>query len=160
MAHSSGIRRPIQIQEFVIAIRESSEHELQEIRKEINNAVKHLQRSNRRLEAYVAKLKGEEVVNRQELDAEGNFSDDDIDEKDLQVFQDSLAENEKVLDNYNERLQALDLEEQHRASTVSSGDIQSASTKLKKSLQSQGRRTDGVDSDNTADATGSNSINL
>lgn len=56
MAHSSGIRRPIQIQEFVIAIRESSEHELQEIRKEINNAVKHLQRSNRRLEAYVAKL--------------------------------------------------------------------------------------------------------
>ncbi|CAG99454.1 Tma17p [Kluyveromyces lactis] len=160
MAHSSGIRRPIQIQEFVIAIRESSEHELQEIRKEINNAVKHLQRSNRRLEAYVAKLKGEEVLNRQELDAEGNFSDDDIDEKDLQVFQDSLAENGKVLDNYNERLQALDLEEQHRASTVSSGDIQSASTKLKRSLQSQGRRTVGVDSDNTADATGSNSINL
>lgn len=160
MAHSSGIRRPIQIQEFVIAIRESSEHELQEIRKEINNAVKYLQRSNRRLEAYVAKLKGEEVLNRQELDAEGNFSDDDIDEKDLQVFQDSLAENGKVLDNYNERLQALDLEEQHRASTVSSGDIQSASTKLKRSLQSQGRRTVGVDSDNTADATGSNSINL
>lgn len=160
MAHSSGIRRPIQIQEFVIAIRESSEHELQEIRKEINNAVKHLQRSNRRLEAYVAKLKGEEVLNRQELDAEGNFSDDDIDEKDLQVFQDSLAENGKVLDNYNERLQALDLEEQHKASTVSSGDIQSASTKLKRSLQSQGRRTVGVDSDNTADATGSNSINL
>ncbi|CDO94607.1 unnamed protein product [Kluyveromyces dobzhanskii CBS 2104] len=157
MTHASGIRRPIQIQEFIIAIRESSSGELQEIRKEINNAVSHLERSNRRLAAYVAKLKGEEVSNRRELDADGNFSDDDIDEKDLHIFQESLSENEKVLSNYNERLQALDQEEQHRASSPSN----TQSTASAKSSRAPISNAGGVDSDNTVvDAKGSNSIYL
>lgn len=144
MAHSSSIQRPIQIEEFIVAIRECSSDELNRIRKEIYNAIHHLERSNRRLEAYVAKLRGEEIRNREELDEDGNFSDDEIDEKDLQVFQESLLENERVLTNHKLRLSALDMEEQHRDSVISTNipsvriPGQSLSSKI------------AIDSDNTA----------
>lgn len=153
MSHSAGIRRPVQIEEFIVSIQETPSNELGQIRSEINNAVRHLERSNRRLAAYVAKLKGEEIQNRSSLDADGDFSEDEIDESDLQVFQESLVENEKVLDNYEQRLQALDLEEQHRSGAAYRGPDPQARTPRPKQTT--------VDSDNTAtDPTAPNTIYL
>ncbi|KAL2707971.1 Translation machinery-associated protein 17 [Kluyveromyces marxianus] len=142
MVTATGIRRPVQIQEFSVAIREASNDELEKIRSEINNAVRHLERSNTRLAAYIKKLKGEEVNNRQELDLDGNFSDDEIDEKDLNVFQESLAENEKVLSNYHERLNAIDQEELHRSSSSNVPETRGSGSAQDKS--------NAIDSDNTA----------
>ncbi|GAV55013.1 hypothetical protein ZYGR_0AS03360 [Zygosaccharomyces rouxii] len=110
---AGGIRRPIQIDEFKTAIGEMSSDELARIRNEIGNSIRHLERSNSRLEKYIAKIEGKpkessEVDSSDELES--------IEDGDLQLYQESLRENQMVLSNYNERIEALDQENLYRSS--------------------------------------------
>lgn len=115
---AGGIRRPIQIDEFKTAIREMSSDELTRIRNEIGNSIRHLTRSNSRLEKYIAKIEGKPK------ESPGLDSSDElesIEENDLQLYQESLRENQMVLNNYNERIEALDQENLYRYSHKGTG---------------------------------------
>lgn len=109
---AGGIRRPIHIEEFRTAIEGMSSDELARIRHEIENSIRHLNRSNSRLEKYVAKIEGHV---RDSPDLESSDDLESIEEGDLQLYQDSLRENQLVLDNYKERIEALDQENLYRS---------------------------------------------
>lgn len=109
---AEGVKRPIQIEEFKQAIRELSSGELQRIHGEIENNISHLTRSNKRLLAYIDKIEGK--VTKNDLD---EFEElDNIDASDLGLFKESLLENQLVLRNNEERIEALDQETIYRTS--------------------------------------------
>ncbi|EDO17532.1 hypothetical protein Kpol_534p11 [Vanderwaltozyma polyspora DSM 70294] len=115
MTSASGVRRPIIIEEFRTAIRDMGTDELNTIRAEIENSVRHLERSNKRLEMYVAKLMGEpHEVDNEYLDENENINMDD-----LKLFQESIRENNIVLSNHRDRLEALNQETIYRVSGTS-----------------------------------------
>lgn len=110
---AEGVKRPIQIEEFKVAIRESSDGELQRVKNEIQNNIRHLEKSNKSLRAYINKIEGkaskDEVLDEiEELD--------NIDSNDLDLFKDSLQENEIILKNNRERIDALEQEHIYRTS--------------------------------------------
>ncbi|CAL9731402.1 translation machinery-associated protein 17 [Monosporozyma unispora] len=115
---ASGMKRPVKIREFEVAIREMSNDELKNIRHEIENSLQHLNRSNARLQAYVDKIEGKEqhYEDNELLDDLTTDELDNIDHGDLQLFSDSLMENNIILKNYQERLDALDQENIFRTS--------------------------------------------
>lgn len=110
MCSAGGIRRPIQIEEFKTAISGMSDMELAQIKKEIENSINHLQRSSARLGKYIAKLEGDE----ERLDADDSDDLENIDSGDLALYKDSVRENDIVLNNYNERVDALEQETVYR----------------------------------------------
>ncbi|AQZ15004.1 TMA17 (YDL110C) [Zygosaccharomyces parabailii] len=122
---AGGIRRPVQIEEFKTAIGNMPSDELARIRHEIENSVKHLNRSNSRLMKYVAKIEGRV---RDSPDLESSDDLESFEEGDLQLYQDSLRENEVVLKNYQERIEALDQENMYRSNN---GGKSSSSQKAK-----------------------------
>lgn len=110
---AEGIKRPVQIEEFKTAISGLSSEELAHIKREIENSISHLNRSNARLNKYIAKLEGRHKAE------EGDEDDEElqnVEEGDLQLYQDSLRENEILLRNYDERLEALHQENVYRSS--------------------------------------------
>ncbi|GAV50106.1 hypothetical protein ZYGR_0S02400 [Zygosaccharomyces rouxii] len=115
---AGGIRRPIQIEEFKTAIGDMPSDELARIRNEIGNSIRHLERSNARLEKYIAKIEGR-PKNSPEVDSGDEL--ESIEEGDLQLYQESLRENQTVLNNYNERIEALDQENLYRSSHKGNG---------------------------------------
>lgn len=117
MCSAGGIRRPVQIEEFTTAIGEMSETELARVKQEIENSIGHLSRSNARLNKYISKLQGS--VNANDDDESEEL--ENIEDGDLQLYQESLRENEILLKNYDERLQALHQEDLYRKSHKSSG---------------------------------------
>lgn len=93
-------------------IKDLPTEQLHQIRAELENSIRHLDRSNARLNKYIAKIEGKredtpDGVDQEELDK--------IDSNDLQLYQDSHRENEIVLRNYYERLEALDEENAYRS---------------------------------------------
>ncbi|QLQ78005.1 hypothetical protein HG537_0A02520 [Torulaspora globosa] len=110
---AGGIRRPVQIEEFKTAISDMSTEELAHLKQEIENSILHLNRSNARLNKYVAKLEGKAKAEEEDDDDEELQN---IEEGDLQLYHDSLRENEILLKNYNERLEALHQENVYRTS--------------------------------------------
>ncbi|CAI4311763.1 BFP_1a_G0007690.mRNA.1.CDS.1 [Saccharomyces cerevisiae] len=110
MCSAGGIRRPIQIEEFKTAISGMSDMELAQIKTEIENSINHLQRSNARLGKYIAKLEGAD----DRLEADDSDDLENIDSGDLALCKDSVRENEIVLNNYNERVDALEQETVYR----------------------------------------------
>lgn len=110
MCSVGGIRRPIQIEEFKTAISGMSDMELAQIKTEIENSINHLQRSNARLGKYIAKLEGAD----DRLEADDSDDLENIDSGDLALYKDSVRENEIVLNNYNERVDALEQETVYR----------------------------------------------
>lgn len=110
---AGGSRKPIQIDEFKTAIGEMSSDELVKIRNEIKNSIRHLERSNSRLEKYIAKIEGQPKESS-EVDSSDELGS--IEDGDLQLYQESLRENLTVLNNYNERIEALDQENLYRSS--------------------------------------------
>lgn len=119
MKHTaSGTRNPVQINEFKAAIRDMSNEELNNIRKEVENSLKHLYRSNARLQAYIDKIEGKEpLYKNDELLNDLTIDElDSIDNKDLQLYTESLNENNIILKNYEERIEALDQENIFRTS--------------------------------------------
>lgn len=111
---AGGIRRPVQIEEFKTAISDMSTEELAHLKQEIENSISHLNRSNARLNKYVAKLEGKAKAVEEEDEDDEELQN--IEEGDLQLYHDSLRENEILLKNYNERLEALHQENVYRAS--------------------------------------------
>lgn len=109
---AEGMRRPIQIEEFKLAIKGMSDDELIRIKSEINNNISHLRRSNDRLLAYVDKIEGK--PNNPDFDDMEEL--DKIDSNDLQLFKESLLENQIVMKNCNERIDALEQEKIYRES--------------------------------------------
>ena len=110
MCSVGGIRRPIQIEEFKTAISGMSDMELAQIKTEIENSINHLQRSTARLGKYIAKLEGAD----DRLEADDSDDLENIDSGDLALYKDSVRENEIVLNNYNERVDALEQETVYR----------------------------------------------
>lgn len=154
MSTAGSIRRPIQIAEFKTAIRDLPQDQLSKIRQELQNSIKHLDRSNARLTKYIARIQGKKPESNVEL--EGESDEDTIDANDLQLYQDSLRENEIVLRNHYARLDALDQEEAYRSS---------GSTSASESEASRGSAVaaaiSGIDTDNTqGDANAPNSVFL
>lgn len=116
MLEAGGIRRPVQIEEFTTAIGNMSQAELTRLKQEIENSIGHLSRSNARLNKYISKLQGSTNA----ADDEESEELEDIDDGDLQLYQESLRENEILLKNYDERLEALHQENLYRRSHKSS----------------------------------------
>ncbi|CCD23373.1 Tma17p NDAI_0B03390 [Naumovozyma dairenensis CBS 421] len=113
MSTSSSLKRPIKIDAFKVAIRDMSSDELFNIQREIENSVHHLERSNDKLAKYIAKLEGN---HHHEEEDEDTSEVETIDESDLQLFKDSMNENNIVLKNYSQRLEALTQEHIFRTS--------------------------------------------
>lgn len=153
MSDASSMRRPVEIQEFEAVIKDLPEGQLAKIRSELENSMRHLDRSNLRLKKYIAKIEGKredtpDGVDQEELDK--------VDANDLQLFQDSFRENEIVLRNHYERLEALDLEESYRQRGA-----RSAPSAASGSSQSHTSRAPAFDSDNTGgDTNAPNSVYL
>lgn len=57
---ASRTRRSVQINEFKAVIKDMSNEVLNNIRNEIENSLKHLYRSNARLQTYIDKIEGRE----------------------------------------------------------------------------------------------------
>lgn len=134
---ASGMRRPVQIEEFKIAIREMSNDELANIRHEIENSVSHLMKSNARLQAYIDKIEGKEhQYDNDELLSDLSIDElNNIDHEDLQLFSESLQENSLILNNYNERIEALDQENIFRTSgTTMSQPVEKIDTSKEKEI--------------------------
>ena len=110
---AEGVKRPIQIEEFKVAIRESSDGELQRVKNEIQNNIRHLEKSNKSLRAYINKIEGK--ASKDEV-LDGIEELDNIDSNDLDLFKDSLQENEIILKNNRERIDALEQEHIYRTS--------------------------------------------
>ncbi|SCU90614.1 LAMI_0E02850g1_1 [Lachancea mirantina] len=156
MSSSTSAKRPIEITDFKEVIRDLPDSQLQQIRAELTNSISHLDRSNSRLRKYIAKIEG-----KREDTPDGVEEDelDKIDENDLQLYQDSHRENEIVMRNYNERLDALDQEEAYRGGHVKTKDI-GASPQT--GIASQKKpRAPSFDTDNTnGDTNAPNSVYL
>lgn len=112
------MKAPVNIREFEVAIRDMSNDELKSIRFEIENSLQHLKRSNARLQAYIDKIEGNEQLHEDNelLDDLTTDELDNIDHEDLQLFSDSLKENNIILKNHQQRLNALDQENIFRTS--------------------------------------------
>ncbi|SCV04215.1 LANO_0G08856g1_1 [Lachancea nothofagi CBS 11611] len=151
MSDATSMRRPVEITEFKAVISDLSDGELAKIRSELENSMRHLDRSNLRLKKYIATIEGKredtpDGVDQEELDK--------VDENDLQLFEDSFHENEIVLRNHHERLEALDQEESYRASGSKKPPTAEAQQKAK-------ARAASFDTDNTnGDANAANSVYL
>lgn len=109
MTTASGMARPVDVSSFKVAISDMGDEELGRIKQELENSVKHLQRSNGRLRNYIKKLQGEDV------DMEGEELDRSLGTGDIELFQESIRENELVLENFEERLEALNNELAYRS---------------------------------------------
>lgn len=119
MKHTaSGTREPVQINEFKAAIRDMSNDDLNNVRMEIENSLKHLYKSNARLQAYIDKIEGREhhYGDNELLDDLTADELDSINHKDLQLYSESLNENNIILKNYQERIDALNQENIFRTS--------------------------------------------
>ncbi|AAS54868.1 AGR378Cp [Eremothecium gossypii ATCC 10895] len=97
MAGSEVARRPVQIAEFKTAVRELSQQELAAARQALEARARQLARTSERLARHVQELEQQE--------GEGG---------NLALFRTSLRENEVVLGNCRERLEAVGLEEEFR----------------------------------------------
>lgn len=122
MCSAGGIRRPVQIEEFKTAIGEMSQDELTRLEHEIENSISHLQRSNTRLQKYIAKLQGKHVVSEEDDESE-ELDLESVEDGDLQLYQESLRENEILLRNSGERLEALRQENLYRTSHSGTPDV-------------------------------------
>lgn len=122
MCSAGGIRRPVQIEEFKTAIGEMSQDELTRLEHEIENSISHLQRSNTRLQKYIAKLQGKHVVSEED-DGSEELDLESVEDGDLQLYQESLRENEILLRNSGERLEALRQENLYRTSHSGTPDV-------------------------------------
>ncbi|SCU81914.1 LADA_0C01816g1_1 [Lachancea dasiensis] len=151
MSDATSMRRPVEITEFTEVISDLPDEQLAKIRSELENSLRHLDRSNLRLKKYIAKIEGKredtpDGVDQEELDK--------VDANDLQLFEDSYRENEIVLKNHYERLEALDQEESYRAS----GSKQPSTAEAQKKAK---QRAASFDTDNTnGDANAVNSVYL
>ncbi|CCE62618.1 hypothetical protein TPHA_0C04680 [Tetrapisispora phaffii CBS 4417] len=128
MSGASGMRGAIKIEDFKVAIRTMSDGEIEQIKREVLNSLRHLESSTKRLNKYIIHLKGES--NDANIDEYNDIVDaeefNNIDQSDLELFEESVRENGTILDNYNQRIDIINDEQIYRKSgkKVSDSSIQ------------------------------------
>lgn len=137
----------MEITEFKAVIKDLPDGQLNKIRSELENSMKHLDRSNLRLKKYIAKIEGKRESTPDGVDEEEL---DKVDANDLQLFQDSYRENEIVLRNHYERLEALDLEASYRDRGARSGTTASTSDQHDTTATTTSFDTDNTNGDTNA----------
>lgn len=100
---TAGYNKPIKLEDFKLAIHDMTVSELNQVKHEIQNSRRHLVTSNSFLEKYIMTLKGE----KDEIEGEKL---EELDEDDIKLFEDSIRDNEHILENYDARLAAVDEE--------------------------------------------------
>lgn len=149
MTSASGMKRPVDVANFKIAIRDMGDDELGRVKQEVENSIRHLTRSNERLHRYIKKLQGHAV----ELE-DGGEMDENLGSDDIELFQESIRENELVLDNSRERLEALHDELAYRKAQHPDGKSNPEDSLAERKLSA-------IDMDNTnVDVAAPNSIYL
>lgn len=108
----SAIKRPVQIEEFIVTLREVQDSELYGIKEQLNKSIGKLFKTNNKLT---------KLINKEELNSESDDSDDELNELDTndeQLFKEIITENEIVAKNQQERIEAIDNELTHRGLPV------------------------------------------
>lgn len=153
----SAIKRPVQIEEFVITLREVQDSELYSVKQQLNKSIEKLQKTNNKLT---------KLINKEELNSESDDSDDelnDIDDNDEQLFKDIIMENQIVARNQEERIEAVNNELSHRGLPIEEDGAIGKSDKSSATLSASEKLKErsGVDTDNSGgDANAPNSILL
>ncbi|KAH3674795.1 hypothetical protein WICMUC_002998 [Wickerhamomyces mucosus] len=148
----STIKRPIQIEEFKLALREITDSQLYNAKAELTKSVDKLGRTNFKLE----KLSVGETLKSHPDDSD---SDDDlyneVDENDSELFLEIIRENEVVIKNQRERIESIDGELAHRGLPLVEGspiygeNIEEQSSKIPKPSSRPFEKESGVNTDNT-----------
>lgn len=153
----SAIKRPVQIEEFIVTLREVQDSELYSIKSILNKSISKLYKTNNKLT---------KLINKEELNSESDESDDElneIDTNDEQLFKEIVAENEIVVKNQHERVEAIDNELTHRGLPVQeNGGTKSAKTSSQAIGDEKLKEKAGIyDTDNdVVDANAPNSVFL
>ncbi|KAL6948793.1 hypothetical protein ACO0QE_001266 [Hanseniaspora vineae] len=126
--------KPIKVNEFIIAIRSVSDEELVTLENEIKTSLRHLESSNARMQELkkkaLAQIKGDDT----DFEA-AHLPDEDVDQglqADVKLYEESIRENESVIDNHHQRIAAVENEKEHRGlgqKKSSSGKSASAGSK-------------------------------
>lgn len=99
----SAETRPININEFQLAIKDLSDDNLMSVKDQLMNSVSKLLDTNSILETEIVSTK-EQIANLKESDSHQELKDE------LQLYTESIEENQIVIRNQRERLRALNEE--------------------------------------------------
>lgn len=153
----SAIKRPVQIEEFVVTLREVQDSELYSVKEQLKRSIEKLEKTNNKLT---------KLINKEELNSESDDSDDElnaIDQNDEQLFKDIIAENQIVARNQQERVEAVNNELSHRGLPIEESGVSSNSNKSTTTVSASEKLKErsGIDTDNSAgDANAPNSLLL
>ncbi|CCH41296.1 Translation machinery-associated protein 17 [Wickerhamomyces ciferrii] len=104
----SAIKRPVQIEEFIVTLREVQDSELYSIKQQLEKSISKLHKTNGKLT---------KLINKEALNDESDDSDDELnelDQNDEKLFKEIIEENGIVANNQQERIEAIDNELTHR----------------------------------------------
>ncbi|GMG33470.1 unnamed protein product [Ambrosiozyma monospora] len=161
----SDAKAPISISEFKLAIKDLSDGELKTIKQRLTVSIQRLNDSNKLMDKLLNKqlskiakenYDDDSKVHRQSTDDVNDDDDDDyenVSDGDVQLFKESIGENEKVIYNQEQRIEAIDEELTNRFVPISN---KSASNGK---ITSHVETTTTTDND-VIDATAPNSIIL
>lgn len=100
----SSISRPIQIDEFTLALRDVQDHELYAVKEQLTKSIAKLDKTNKKLE---------KLAQGETLDSDDDEFDH-IDQDDKHLFHEIIAENDIVARNQRLRIEKVDDELSHR----------------------------------------------
>ncbi|ANZ77189.1 BA75_03434T0 [Komagataella pastoris] len=120
------INRPVQIEEFVLAIRELPTESLDAIKSQLSTSVHRLNESNKLMESLLLKIRNKDK-SASEID---ELEDIVTEEDDDKIYEESIRENEIVLKNQKERIDRIEQELLSR-STERKEDVPTASSSAK-----------------------------
>ncbi|VEU20949.1 DEKNAAC101838 [Brettanomyces naardenensis] len=120
----SDIQRPIEINDFSVAIRDLTNEQLNTVKRRLTNSVAKLEQSN----GLMTDLMNNDIekANRDSLGDDDDDTDngyEKVTDDDAKLYKDSIRGNEKVIDNQKLRVVAIDLELESRGSAVSEKDL-------------------------------------
>ncbi|KAH3686676.1 hypothetical protein WICPIJ_002320 [Wickerhamomyces pijperi] len=167
------INRPIQIEEFQLALRDISDSSLYNTKQQLEKSVKKLYKTNIKLDSLTRGSNGESVLKSQERlnlsDSDDDDDDDDnynnVEESDYELFHEIIRENQIVIKNQQQRIDSINDELEHRGLPSIEGtpvyDATSSTSEIDKNKNQTIYKVDtnGVDTDNTANGS-SNAVYL
>ncbi|QPG73341.1 hypothetical protein FOA43_000651 [Brettanomyces nanus] len=108
----SDIQRPIEMNDFVAAIKDIGDDQLYQVMKRLTNSIRKLGQSN----LLMTDLMNRDIekANQDDNDTDGSYeipTDDDA-----KLYRESIQGNERVIDNQQLRIVAIDLELERRGS--------------------------------------------
>lgn len=103
----SSINRPVQIEEFTVALRDVTDDELFSVKQQLQKSIAKLERTNTKLYRLI---NGEPVDSGDDDDDEFN----EVNTDDRALFNEIIAENGIVIRNQQQRIDKVDDELEHR----------------------------------------------